>query len=962
MNTIITGLEAKLTPYSNSVKKKANLRLGSRFFNRISRRYEKERSVFEFNHFGLFEHEKVLEVLQKTYPIETCLRILRQLVQQELLKLDCESDLSLEEVMSRISKLAEFSLLKASESINGQLWHSYGIPTNDDGSLCQIAIISMGKLGAKELNVSSDVDLVYVYEMEGQTQIDPKKSGQKSISNQEYYLKWSMAMQKMISVITEHGFVFRIDLDLRPYGKDSASVLSLNALEEYFQKNARPWERFAWLKARVLGAEQFIFKNKFSEKAYAVIDSFVYRQYADFQLKDSLREIHSKIQKQASVSSNLKDIKLGRGGIREIEFGVQLFQVMYAGTRPELRTRSTFEALKYLSTYKLMTNHQCEQWEVSYRFLRTLEHRIQYLDDQQTHKLPEQDSDLTWVADTMGYEDLQQLNKTLVNVCNYVQDEFDQLLNSASVVKEVVHSSFEKEANNVIINMGHQLVEQIEISSQITMEATRDLELKMDAIKNIRNLCEKWSKQLIITNEQEQGNRTDTQAINELKRNKNLWLCELIERNIAWLKRSEVTYIEINHWFDWIDVIFKRENYLSLQMQHPKVQLDISHLMGASSWCRRYLKYYPSVIEQLVNDDGKPIRLKSEDFIELMNKRRDVININTEKEDEEQLLRMLRREHHACLFKILVADLNGKLSIEEISDDLSELAEGVLNVCVGWIWSRMSHQDTLLSKSQNPPLAIIGYGKLGSKELGYGSDLDLVLLYDETDHESMEKIPILARRLISWMTLKTSDGDLYEIDNALRPNGSAGLLVSSFDAFEKYQRQLDQNSAWTWEHQALTRARFYVGKNSLKERFEAIRQEVLSLKRSNVNLLVDVFEMRKKLWLSHKAKIGFFNGKFSPGGMIDVEFVVQYLILAHANSHIELTQNIGNIGLLKVAENKGLIPLGLGDQAGDAYRVLRKNQHATSLQEKSFEINDGSLKDEEKTIKKLWLCFFDAYW
>ena len=958
MNTIITGLDAKLTPYSNSVKKKANLSIGSRFYNRISRRYEKERSTLEFNHIGLFEHEKVIEILQKTYPIEICLRILRQLVQQELLLLDCELDLSLEEVMSRISQLAEFSLLKASESVVGQLWHSYGVPTNDDGSLCQIAIISMGKLGAKELNVSSDVDLVYVYEMEGQTQIDPDKSGQTSISNQEYFLKWSMAMQKMISVITEHGFVFRIDLDLRPYGKDSASVLSLNALEEYFQKNARPWERFAWLKARVLGAEQFIFENKFSEKTYAVIDSFVYRQYADFQLKDSLREIHSKIQKQASVNSNQKDIKLGRGGIREIEFGVQLFQVMYAGTRPELRTRSTFEALKYLSRYKLMTNQKSEQWEMSYRFLRTLEHRIQYLDDQQTHKLPQQDNDLTWVADTMGFEDLQQLNKTIVNVCNYVQDEFDQLLNTTSSVNEVVHSAYEQETNNEIVNMGHQLVELIEISSQIAMEATIDLDLKLDAIKNIRNLCEKWSKQLLITNEQEHGNRTDTQAINQLKQNKKLWLCQLIDRNIVWLQQSEVTYIEINHWFDWIDVIFKRENYLSLQMEHPKVQLDISHLMGASSWCRRYLKYYPSVIEQLVNDDGKIIRQKSEDFIELMNKRRDVIKINTEIEDEEQLLRMLRREHHACMFKILVADLNGKLSIEDISDDLSALAQGVLNVCVDWIWSRMSHQDTLLSTSQNPPLAIIGYGKLGSKELGYGSDLDLVLLY----HKSMEKIPILARRLITWMTLKTSDGDLYEIDNALRPNGSAGLLVSSFDAFEKYQRQLDQNSAWTWEHQALTRARFCVGKNSLKERFEAIRQDVLSLKRSNVNLLVDVFEMRKKLWLSHKAKLGIFNGKFSPGGMIDVEFVVQYLILAHANSHVELTQNIGNIGLLKLAENNGLIPMGLGHQAGDAYRELRKNQHATSLQEKSFEINDGCLKEAEATIKKLWLCFFDAYW
>ena len=364
----------------------------------------------------------------------------------------------------------------------------------------------------------------------------------------------------------------------------------------------------------------------------------------------------------------------------------------------------------------------------------------------------------------------------------------------------------------------------------------------------------------------------------------------------------------------------------------------------------------------MVHDDGVLKRLESKDFVELLNKRRSSLNLNVDKEDEEQLLRMLRREHHACLFKILAADLNGQLSIEEVSDDLSALAQGVLSVCVDWLWERINIEQPVSKELQNPPLAIIGYGKFGSKELGYGSDLDLVLLYDENEIQFADQIPLLARRLISWITVKTSDGDLYEIDNALRPNGSAGLLVSSFESFERYQRQLDQNSAWTWEHQALTRARFCVGTSSLKERFEKIRHDVLSKSRTPSKLLVEVFEMRKKLWFSQKYKPGIFNGKYSPGGMVDVEFVVQYLILANAHQCEDLIENIGNIGLLKLAENKGLIPATVGYEAANAYRQLRKRQHAARLEEKIFEISEESLKETTEKIIKLWLCFFDAYW
>ena len=314
------------------------------------------------------------------------------------------------------------------------------------------------------------------------------------------------------------------------------------------------------------------------------------------------------------------------------------------------------------------------------------------------------------------------------------------------------------------------------------------------------------------------------------------------------------------------------------------------------------------------------------------------------------------------MFKILLADLNKELTIEEISDELSELANNVLRVCIDWIWEGMNagiNNDIALNP---PPLAVIGYGKLGSKELGYGSDLDLVLLYDESDLSSSEQMPKLARRLITWMTLKTADGNLYDIDNALRPNGGSGLLVSSFEAFEKYQKQLDQNSAWTWEHQALTRARFCIGSDSLKIRFEKVRQEVLSSSRDESHLAKDVFTMRKRLWSVQKIKKGMANGKYSPGGMVDVEFVVQYLILSQSNKYSELTQNIGNIGLLKLAESKGLIPKGMGSNAANAYRHLRQLQHSASLQENAFEYPDDEIKDDLKAIQMLWLNFFEPYW
>ena len=976
MNSIITGNGTNLEPYSNSIEKKPNLAQGSRFSSRIARRYSQELELLGTKGIDLCDFEGVFNHLVQTHPNDVALRVMRQLVLHQLLIEDCQGKTPLEEVMERISDLADFTLLMANKHVNAELQKLHGRPSNSRGEHSDVAIIAMGKLGAKELNVSSDVDLVYVYDEDGQTIVD-RDEGQKIISNQEYYLKWAKAMHKQIGEVTEHGFVFRVDLALRPYGNSSASALSIGALDDYFQKTARPWERFAWLKARVITSpkEQL---GALEKKIYTVVESYVFRPYVDFQLMESLREIHQKIQIQAEKNKDAHDIKLGRGGIREIEFGVQLFQVTQGGARAELRTRSTLKAIKYLQKYKLLSDQQAKNWEMAYRYLRTIEHRIQYLDDQQTHKLPVERKDVAWIAETMGYQDSSTLMRDLDAICAYVQSEFDQLLikpdvstaekkgalNEAiklSETKEDKEDREEKEAKQAknvkdakdekdgLMAAFHELTTLLNLSTEIELENFNAKGVTID----VDQWSSKWVKALGQAHETLESKPIKSSQL-DVKRK---WLVALIKRCCIELEKGQVKAQDIGYWLEWIDSIFKRDNYLALQVEHPEVQKNIIKLMGASSWCRRYLKYYPSVVEQLVNEKSSKDRFNPNDFIEILNRRRQTQNKNTGIEDEEEWLKLLRREHHASLFKILIADLNAELSVEEVSDDLTALADAVLSVCVDWIWQKIRADKNI----KTPPLAIIGYGKLGSKELGYGSDLDLVLLYDEEDAKSSEQMTLLARRLISWVTMKTSDGDLYEIDNALRPNGSSGLLVSSFAAFEKYQRQLDLNSAWTWEHQALTRARFCLGSEALKIKFEKVRKDVLAAKRDEIQLKNDVYEMRHKLWTAQKNKPSQLNGKFSPGGMVDVEFVVQFLILSQSNQFEALTKNIGNIALLKMAEELGILPVGWGDESANAYRHLRKKQHQASLQEANFVLDESDARQVE-TVKKLWLQYFKPYW
>jgi len=375
-------------------------------------------------------------------------------------------------------------------------------------------------------------------------------------------------------------------------------------------------------------------------------------------------------------------------------------------------------------------------------------------------------------------------------------------------------------------------------------------------------------------------------------------------------------------------------------------------LLGAARWPARYLLLHPGVIDELANADMLDERFEAGEFERELEHRRASLAAGGE-DDDETLLNLLRRAHHAEVFRTLARDVEGRLTVEQVADDLSALAEAVLRITTRWCWSRLAKKHR-----ESPQFAIIAYGKLGGKELGYGSDLDIVFVYEDEDERALEVYASLVRKLINWLTVKTGEGDLYEIDTALRPNGNSGLLITTFDAYANYQQQRGSNTAWTWEHQAMTRARFVVGDAALRARFDAIRQSVIAAPRKVADLKSEIILMRERMRSAHPVKGEFFDVKHSPGGMIDVEFVMQYLVLCHAGAHPELTFNTGNIALLERAEVIGLLPRGVGHGAADAYRELRRVQHRARLDEAPTHVLPAELQVQRDAVLALWNAVF----
>ena len=891
----------------------------SRFVQRVRRRYAGELPLLRA---GVPDAEAIDALIDALIAggrmLPAAMRVARQLVLERLAVLDVEHGASLDAVTAAMTALAEVTLGRALAQAHADEGLRHGRPRDAAGGPIEFWIVGMGKLGARELNVSSDIDVVYVYEDDGHT------DGAQPISAHEYFSKVARRLYALIGETTEDGFVFRVDLALRPNGMSGPPVVSMGMLEEYFLVQGREWERFAWLKSRVVAPSAAGATGR-AGALRSLVTSFVYRRYLDYGVFEGLRQLHAKIRDEAQRRAagrpeRANDVKLSRGGIREIEFIVQLLLVVRGGQFPEIRTRSTLRGLQRLVAHGLMKPDTAARLAEAYVFLRRIEHRIQYLDDQQTHLLPGADGDLRWIACSLGLACSADACELLDRLCatrEFVATEFDALLHDGQPSSG--------SARNGCRSCG---------TTPMSIDSERLLDTLPPALaERVRA----WTQQPRVQALRDEGK---------------LRLGRLVQRVATAVQRDEATPEAALRFVDWVEPLLRRESYLALLVERPEVLGRLLRLLGLARWPMRYLMRHPGVIDELAD-------------ARLLGGRFDAVAFRRELEErhaawqrageasEEALLDTLRRAHHAEVFRTLVRDVEGRITVEQVADDLSALADTVVACTIDWAWAglKQRHRD-------DPRLAVIAYGKLGGKELGYGGDLDVVFLYDDDDERAAEVYGAFTRRLITWLTLRTAAGELFEIDTALRPNGNSGLLVTSLRSFEAYQQGRGSNTAWTWEHQAITRARWCAGASDLAARFEAVRRQVLCAPRDAAALRDEIHAMRDKVRAAHPGREGLFDVKHGTGGMMDAEFAVQYLVLAHGAAHAPLLDNAGNIALLQRAEAAGLLPAGVGAAAADAYRELRRAQHRARLDEQPTQFPPDTLAAQRAAVVALWHAVF----
>jgi glutamate-ammonia-ligase adenylyltransferase len=892
----------------------------SRFVQRVRRRYPSELGLVAA---GLPDQTTIgllIERLQRDgAQLAAALRIARQLTLERLAVLDIEEGASVAEITRAMTDLAETTLERALAKTLADQDARFGVPRDASGARIDFWVVGMGKLGARELNVSSDIDLVYVYEGDGQT------DGTNPTSAHEYFTQVARGLYSLIGEVSEDGFVFRVDLALRPNGNSGPPVVSLAMLEDYLQAHGREWERFAWLKSRVVAPRASVTSGR-ANALKSLVTAFVYRRYLDYGVFEGLRQLHVKVRDEAQRRAagrpeRANDVKLSRGGIREIEFIVQLLLVVRGGQFPEIRTRSTLKALDKLAAGGLMPRATAERLADAYTMLRRIEHRIQYLDDQQTHVLPTHDTDLDWIARSLGYSAdggtcamLDLLGVARESVAN----EFDRLL----------HDGRKVSGGTGCRNCG---------PTPLPIDAEAFLAgLPAELRARVAPLCE-------------------NPKIRVLRDESKVRLAHLIASAAQAVREERCSLSAALQFVDWLGPLLRRESYLALLSERPEVQNRLLRLLGLARWPMRYLMLHPGVIDELADE-----RLLHDRFDPLAYKReleeRHAGWERSSQADEELLLDTLRRAHHAEVFRTLVRDVEGHITVEQVADDLSALADATLSCAMRWAWKHLKS-----AHRPEPQLAVIAYGKLGGKELGYGSDLDVVFVHDdpETDADKAAEVyGAFVRKVIAWLTMRTAAGELFEIDTALRPNGNSGLLVTSMTSFENYQTGRGSNTAWTWEHQALTRARWCAGLARIAPRFEAVRRSVLAAPRDLGALLAEVQAMREKVRAAHPVKAETFDVKHSPGGMIDVEFAVQALVLGHGARHAGLLDDVGNIALLHRAEVAGLLPVNVGAAAADAYRELRRAQHKARLDEQPTQVEPAAMAEQSGAVVALWRAVF----
>jgi len=840
--------------------------------------------------------------------LKRTLRRLRQRVMATLIVRDIEGVAPLSEVVESMTQLADVTTNFALDFVHRQLGELFGEPLDSRGQPQRLLVIGMGKLGGRELNVSSDVDYIFVYPEEGQT------SGRRRIDNYDFFLRLGKRLIGALGEPTGDGQVFRVDMRLRPNGDSGALVGSLGSLENYFITQGREWERYAWIKARVMN-EGVNLQPEWVDGLQEICRPFVFRKYLDFGAINAMRELHAQIRREVARKDMAEHIKLGPGGIREIEFIAQVFQLIRGGREPALQARPTLQILALLAERRLLPADSERELAVAYEFLRRLEHRLQYVNDAQTHRLPTGDDERLQIARSLGFADWSALLTVLDTHRSAVGRHFEQVFSDP------------EEGRHPLAALWDGPVGGDDPLERLSTLGFRQPQAMLERLQGFRQS----SRYLQLP----ASNRERLDALGP----------RLIDAAAA-TPMPDATW---QRGLDFLATISRRGAYLALLQQYPQVLMKLAELIGSSSWAADYLTRHPILLDELLDSRIFDVAIDWQDFQKGLQAR-----LAQHRDDTEREMDILRETHHAQVFHFLAQDMAGMHSVEHLADRLSELADIMVQTTMDLCWQKLRQRHPHPERS--PCFAVIAYGKLGGKELGFASDLDLVYLHDDPEPGAGELYARLGQRMSTWMSTQTSAGTLFEVDLRLRPNGDAGMLVCPIQAFRDYQLQ----HAWVWEHQALTRARFCAGDPAVGEQFEAIRVEILRRPRDLNRLREEVLSMRKRMLDQHASRSEEdFDIKHDRGGLIDVEFIVQYLILGHAHAHPRLCGNLGNLALLGMAAELGLIPGDLAAGTRSAYRDFRRMQHALRLNAgRRARVERASVARRIDAVRALWQAVF----
>ncbi len=880
-----------------------------------------------------------LDAIDDVQMLDFTMRSLRREVMLCVASRDIAGLADYHEVVETMTALAE-ETLSAAVRVNARaLAQRFGVPTDAQGAPQDMLVVGMGKLGGAELNASSDIDLVFVYDEAGETRaVGEFAAARRSISNHEFFDKLARRVIASINDLDAIGFVFRVDMRLRPFGDSGPLVVSSAMLEEYLYSEGRDWERFAWLKGRVVNRAVFMTDESFSlavSGLESLVRPFVFRKYVDFSAISALARIHEMIRAETTRREAGKDkgvnVKLGSGGIREIEFICQTFQIIRGGREPSLRGKSTPPMLAELARLGSISETTARTLTEDYIFLRNLEHALQYVDDKQTQTMPTDQAAIESLASMLGFTGAELLER-LSAIRAFVGRTFDAIFHTESPKDD--DEGWPAGWRSGAPSVEPALAEALSLAGYVHASdlAGRILKMMRSRLLPARS----------------------PQARDQLAR-----LIKTVAGKAAgWAKLREST-VSPDEVFDrylrLTEVVIGRPTYVALLNQYPDAADRVGRMLAVSRWAADYITEHPLVLDELVDmrapriDDYTSVDRSG--WLEDLRARMKLLD-----NDRERQLNLLRDAHHGALFHLLMADIDGRLSVERLADQLSALADAVLAAVMELAWESIPTRHR-----EYPRFAVIGYGKLGGKELGYASDLDLIFLYDDDDPQAESNYIKLVRRMLSWLTMQTSSGILFDVDLRLRPNGENGLIVSSMEMFRRYQRNSDGNGAWDWEHQALTRARFCAGDPQVGAAFEEERKFILMMPREAGHVAAGVLEMRARMLEGHPNKTDLFDVKHDRGGMVDLEFIVQYLVLAFSSRYPQLVNNFGTTLLTEMAADLGLIDKTLAKASVEAYRHYRNIQREIRLsrgETVKARVEPETVKADAAAVLSLWQAVF----